>query len=124
MAVNEPKAPLCSTLGELEQTLERCAMSSSDARLQPLLKSLRLDLQRMADVAEAEFDYVSRAPQSAEPYADATLGLVALSGAIAHARNAHDETLARVTGTRTRLLLEGQLERLRSMERQLERHAA
>lgn len=121
---SHPSAP--ATLTTIEHVLERCAVSTRSEALESLLRDLQLELSRLLAIARTEFSDALPSdppPEGTEPYADAALGLVALTGAIDRSLRAHEEARVAATDLRAQGLIDGQLERLRAMTHQIARHS-
>jgi len=124
MTSTQPHVTPEQSVADLEHVLTRCESSTRSETREALFRGLRLDLTRVRTTAQTEFDAAVKAPEVHEPYADLDAGLVALSSALERSLEAHRRARMLATETRTQLLLDTQLERLRAMLRQVERHVA
>ena len=119
-----PHVTPAASVADLAHVLTRCEASTRSETREALFRGLRLDLTRVRTTARTEFDTVAEVPEVHEPYHDLDAGLVALCSALERSLDAHRRARMLATDTRTQLLLDAQLERLRAMLRQVERHVA
>ncbi len=111
------------TVDAIEHALARSEASTRSAGLENLFRGLRLELSRIQRTARAEFDGDESDAESGEPYATEALALLAVLGAVDRSLKAHEAAREHATDARDQVLFDTQLERLRAMARQIERHA-
>jgi len=116
-----PTPEVVEAVARLDRVLTRCEAGATISASDALLRGLRFDLFRLRRTAQTEFAEVPATPP-VQPFHDTARGLCELSDAIDDSMEVHRRAKEQATATRTRMLMDAQLERLRAMARQIRLH--